>query len=272
MSNQEPVASTEQAPQRPIERGNVYQRKVAVMQKCATVKPDSEYADRTGKVLYKYMGITEVSDGVRPLLVEAGLDVEVDFGPMPGFARCSYVNVDDPQDRIDTHWPIVEGDKLFALTTKQWLIRSLLLGDGEEGDVNEMAKKSSESATALSKKDIHAPSGGPTTESVPLPSTWTSTQSSEPDTRNGVRLPVRARAVPQLADAREKAMALFWKQYATFSEGEEASTENDAEQWADSYLAKLAESNFKKPFAKLNPSEAEGIYTLLNSKLRDAKS
>lgn len=119
---------------------NAVQRKLAVMKRCDAIKPDKTHPAHK----YEYNSIQNISNHLRTFLAEEGLDCQpsIEGGEMV----VTLVNADNPEDRIVSRWPIVDGDRGWAYTTKYPLVRIFLIGDGEENDETDMANNSAEAA------------------------------------------------------------------------------------------------------------------------------
>ena len=115
---------------------NVHARKLAVMQKCSAITPDKVHAHHG----FPYISVQAISNHLRQFAVEEGLDIIASVGDL--MTMIELVNVDQPDDRIVAHFPLVEDDKAWAYSIKFALIRLFLIGDGEEGDEAEMATRS----------------------------------------------------------------------------------------------------------------------------------
>ncbi len=125
---------------------NVHQRKLAVMRRLDGLGPDKVYdgvSKKTGaRVRFPYISIQAVSNGLRKAAVEEGLDILVQPQPSAGTITIELVNVDDPEDRIVSEWPLVPEDRAWAYSAKYALVRLFLIGDAEEGDEAELAEGS----------------------------------------------------------------------------------------------------------------------------------
>lgn len=109
-----------------VDKRNCYQRKAAVMRKCGAIQPDKTHPAHN----FKYISIQAISNHLRQYCTEEGLDVNFDV--IEGEVILHLVNVDNPDDRITSRWPVIQGDKAFASTVKFPLMRTFLVGDGEE--------------------------------------------------------------------------------------------------------------------------------------------
>lgn len=130
---------------------NVHQRKLAVMKRCAVITPDSKYNGQTkdGRpIRFEYLSVQAISNHVRGFCVEEGLDLVPSISD--NLVVLELVNADQPDDKIVATWPIVPNDKAWAYSLKYALIRTFLIGDGEEGDEAEMAGHSEQAATQRS--------------------------------------------------------------------------------------------------------------------------
>jgi hypothetical protein len=114
----------------------LFQRKLAVMAKCSAITPDKKHPAHG----FDYVSIQNVSNHLRRVLVEEGLDVSEDV--IDGEVLIHLTNADNPDDHITSRWPVVAGDKGFAFSVKFPLMRLFLVGDGEENDEAEMADRS----------------------------------------------------------------------------------------------------------------------------------
>ena len=124
---------------------NVYVRKQAVMRKCDAMKPDSQYGQEGGKVHFPYLSVQYISNQLRKFGCEEGLDITCSVSGESVVVVLT--NVDDPKDQITAMWPLVPNDKAWAYSMKYALIRTFLIGDGEEGDEAENATASGHAAT-----------------------------------------------------------------------------------------------------------------------------
>lgn len=140
---------------------NAHQRKLAVMKRCAGIKPDKKHPAHH----YDYVSIQNLSNLLRDYCAEEGLDPNAGFDRESGMFVLDLVNADDPSDHIPSYWPVIEGDKGWAFTTKFPLIRTFLVGDGEEADESEMAERSAHTATKAAQR-----SNGHRAEPTPSPS------------------------------------------------------------------------------------------------------
>lgn len=219
---------------------NVYQRKLAVMAKCREVKPDKKHS-----IGFEYVSIQNLSNHLRKFLVEEGLDVE--FGFVEGMLNVVLVNVDRPEDKIASSWPIVENDKGYAYTTKFPLIRMFQIGDGEEGDEADLAQKSGEAAARLSKKPNPASvTGG---QAQPLP----------PSSREGVALKKAPQAEVVLTQSWDGTMTTLQTLVA-----EKFQVEITDERVA-AYLSKIAQAKYNLPLHELPFSYLSGLIETVKS-------
>lgn len=128
------------------EARNVHQRKLGVMKRCAAITPDSKYNGQTkdGRpIRFEYLSVQAISNHVRSFCVEEGLDIVPSISS-DNLVVLELVNADDPEDKIVATWPLVPNDKAWAYSVKYALIRTFLIGDGEEGDEAEMADRSAQ--------------------------------------------------------------------------------------------------------------------------------
>jgi hypothetical protein len=150
------MSESEKAPT--TDSRNVYQRKLAVMAKCETLRMRGKH-DHYG---FSYHTVQDLSNHLRKILVEEGLDVEFDFAEVDGFVTVVLINASDPrpEEKIISRWPIVENDKGYAYTTKFPLIRMFLIGDSEEGDEAKLAEESGKATNRLRKNSTPLLDGG----------------------------------------------------------------------------------------------------------------
>lgn len=132
-----------------VDLRNVYKRKLAVMAKCDGIKPDAQYGQEGGKVHFPYLSVQYISNQIRKFAVEEGLDVTCSVAG--DLVIVVMTNVDDPKEQITATWPLVPQDKAWAYSTKYALIRTFLIGDGEEGDEAENAKASGQPRAATQR-------------------------------------------------------------------------------------------------------------------------
>jgi hypothetical protein len=227
---------------------NVYQRKLAVMERCGNIEKDdyNGYSAKTGKeVHFKYIGVQTLSNYLRKALVEEGLDVEFSFEE--GQLLVSLVNVDEPSDRIVTRWPIVDQDKGYAYSTKYPLIRLFQVGDNEEGDEAELAERSGKAASAL-KKDAPAPSRGPV--NAPAPASALEAMAKQAAPR--ITTPANLQALRERASMASQALML---------------TDDVGVETSGGYLDKLAQKNFKQPFTQLRGESLEKLVSFLEGRI-----
>jgi hypothetical protein len=112
------------------------------MAKCSAISPDKTHPAHG----FKYVSIQTISDHLRTYCAEEGLDINLDV--VEGEVILQLVNIDRPEDRIVSRWPVVPGDKGFAYSVKFPLIRTFLIGDGEENDEAVMATNSATASQA----------------------------------------------------------------------------------------------------------------------------
>lgn len=128
---------------------NVHQRKLAVMAKCDAITLDADYNGQTrdGRpIRFRYVSIQSVSNHLRHFCAEEGIDVNISASSDGTALVLELVNADTPSEKIVSTWPIVAGDKAWAYTTKYALVRTFLIGDGEENDEADMAARSGETS------------------------------------------------------------------------------------------------------------------------------
>lgn len=113
---------------------NVHQRKLAVMKRCGAIVPDKDHA-----LKFRYVSIQALSNHLREFCVEAGLGIDVRIVDNEVIVRLT--NVDEPTDVIESTWPVMAADKGFAYSVKYPLMRTFLIGDGEENDEASMANQ-----------------------------------------------------------------------------------------------------------------------------------
>jgi hypothetical protein len=146
---------------------NVYQRKQAVVRRCAAIVPDKKHPAHH----YMYNSIQNVSNHLRAIGAEEGLDIQPSFNhELPGWLFLTFTNVDKPSEQIVSEWPVVDGDKGFAYTTKFPLIRSFLIGDGEENDESEMADRSGQQTRTPPAPPARQPAARRPAQAQPPPS------------------------------------------------------------------------------------------------------
>jgi hypothetical protein len=109
---------------------NVYQRKRAVMERCGAIKLDKKHPHHK----FEYVSIQNLSNSLRAFMVEAGLECVPSV--QDGYLTIELVNVDKPEERIISSWPLAPDDKGFAYSIKYPLMRLFLVGDGEEGGID----------------------------------------------------------------------------------------------------------------------------------------
>jgi hypothetical protein len=146
---------------------NIHQRRLAVMARCKAIVPDREHFQK-----FRYVSIQALENRLREFIVAEGLDVVTSFDlDHPGFVQVDQVNADDPDDTLRTYWPVVDGDKGWAYTVKYPLMRLFHIGDGEEGDEAEMAKKSGQTASRSAQGRSSPPNAPPGRSAAPATGT-----------------------------------------------------------------------------------------------------
>lgn len=136
----QPVGAEASTPAR-----NVYQRKAAVTAKVGTMVTDKVHPAHK----FPYMSIQNVSNHVRQFCLDEGLDPNISIAG--DVLVLELVNVDNPDERITSTWPLVPQDKAWSYTTKYALVRTFLIGDSEENDEATMADgHAAQSATTAS--------------------------------------------------------------------------------------------------------------------------
>lgn len=113
----------------PLALGNIYRRKVALMQELGSLRPE-KHNDHLNN---DYIGYQQVMDTLRPLTRKYGIDVTPEIHPGP-FAIITYTNIDDPADKIvQTFAPIdLPKDQAGSYLVKYALMKFFLIGEGDD--------------------------------------------------------------------------------------------------------------------------------------------
>ncbi len=122
-----------------VDRLNVHQRRALARNLCGRVAADMEH----GKG-FKYVSIGHLSNELRPVLAEAGLDYSISVDTERATMTFDWFCVDNPSDTCSDSFPLLpEGaDKAWAYQVKWSLIRIFMVSDATEPDEADAAESS----------------------------------------------------------------------------------------------------------------------------------
>ncbi len=141
-------------------RLNVHQRRALARKLCGRISPQRHYRAPTkagGVKEFDYVGIADLSNELRSVLTEVGLDYTLSVDPERHLISWDWCSIDDPNDRCTDTMPLLpEGeDRAWAYAYKWGLIRIFAIGDGEEPDEAEAAEASGRRTTRRLGSETH---------------------------------------------------------------------------------------------------------------------